>query len=89
MLKLEEAQQKHARSVIVRIPSTKPLSTMIEKLFYVFSQQRGDCEVLLEMFLDDGILVRTRAHGALRIEGSLKTESTLRELGCDVEWVRA
>jgi DNA polymerase-3 subunit alpha len=89
MLKLEEAQQKHARSVIVRIPSTKPLNTMIEKLFYVFSQQRGDCEVLLEMFLEDGILVRTRAHGALRIEGSLKTESTLRELGCEVEWVKA
>jgi DNA polymerase-3 subunit alpha len=89
MLKLEEAQQRHAHSVIVRIPPSKPLNTMIEKLFYVFSQQRGDCEVLLEMFLDDGVLVRTRAHGALRIEGSLKTESTLRELGCDVEWVKA
>lgn len=89
MLKLAEAQQKHARSVIVRIPSSKPLSAMIEKLFYVFSQQRGDCEVLLEMFLDDGVLVRTRAHSALRIEGSLKTESTLRDLGCEVEWLRA
>lgn len=89
MLKLEEAQQRHARSIIVRIPSTKPLNTMIEKLFYVFSQHRGDCEVLLEMFLDDGVLVRTRANGALRIEGSLKTESTLRDLGCEVEWVRA
>lgn len=89
LLKLEEAQQKHARSVIVRIPPAKPLNTMIEKLFYVFSQQRGDCEVLLEMFLDDGVLVRTRAHGALRIEGSLKTENTLRDLGCEVEWVKA
>jgi hypothetical protein len=89
MLKLEEAQQRHARSIIVRIPSSKPLNTMIEKLFYVFSQHRGDCEVLLEMFLDDGVLVRTRANAALRIEGSLKTESTLKDLGCEVEWVRA
>jgi hypothetical protein len=39
------------------------------------------------MYLDGAVLVRTRAHGALRVKGSLELETALREFGCEVEWL--
>ncbi len=87
-VKLEEVRQRRARSMIVRLPggAVDP-AKYLAPLWRILDRHQGDCEVLLEMFLEDGVLVRTRAHGALRVTGSCELEMALREIGCEVEWV--
>jgi hypothetical protein len=68
------------------MPADKAPEIVLDGLFKVLDRFKGDCDVLIEMYLDGGVLVRTRAHGALRIQGSLQMEAAVRELGCAVEW---
>jgi hypothetical protein len=52
-------------------------------------QSRGDCEVVLDFLLNDGLIVRVRPHHTLRVKGSLELETILRQYGCHVEWLSA
>ena len=83
---LEDILQRRARAVLLRMPADKTPETVLDSLFKVLDRFRGDCDVLIEMYLEGGVLVRTRAHGALRVQGSLQMEAAVRELGCMVEW---
>jgi DNA polymerase-3 subunit alpha len=87
VMRLEEVLQKRAKSVIVRLPSGGSPETHLEPIWRVLGRHKGDCEVLLEMFLEGGVLVRTRAHGTLRVKGSVELETALKEFGCAVEWL--
>ncbi|HEY0077961.1 MAG TPA: DNA polymerase III subunit alpha [Pyrinomonadaceae bacterium] len=87
LVRLEEVLQKRAKSVIVRLPAGGSAQTHLEPIWRVLGSHRGDCEVLLEMYLEGGVLVRTRAHGTLRVKGSVELEAALREFGCGVEWL--
>ena len=84
--RLDDLLQRKARSVTIRLPSTPDPKPMLERLFQLLDGNRGDCEVLIEMRLDDGVLVRARPHGALRIKGSVELETSLQGYGCQVEW---
>ncbi|MGH9901970.1 MAG: OB-fold nucleic acid binding domain-containing protein, partial [Pyrinomonadaceae bacterium] len=84
--RLDEVLQRRAKAMIVRLPSSVVSETQLEPLWKILDRYKGSCEVLLEMFLEGGVLVRTRAHGALRVEGSLALENALRDFGCEVEW---
>jgi DNA polymerase-3 subunit alpha len=86
VVSLEDILQRRARTVLLRMPTDKAPETVLDGLFKVLDRFKGDCDVLIEMYLDGGVLVRTRAHGALRIQGSLQMEAAVRELGCAVEW---
>ncbi|HEX8071399.1 MAG TPA: DNA polymerase III subunit alpha [Pyrinomonadaceae bacterium] len=83
---LEDVLQRRARAVLLRVPADQQPEPFLDNLFTVLDRHRGDCEVILELYLDGGVLVRTRAHGALRVAGSLQMEAAVRELGCTVEW---
>ncbi len=83
---LEDILQRRARAVLLRVPINKAPNTVLEGLFKVLDKYRGDCEVLIEMYLEGGVLVRTRTHSALRVAGSLQMEAAVRNLGCTVEW---
>lgn len=85
--RLDSLLQRRARSVIVRLPVTAEAEAQLDSVWGILDRHKGDCEVLIEMFLDGNVLVRTRAHGALRVAGSLELESALRECGCQVEWL--
>jgi DNA polymerase-3 subunit alpha len=87
LMRLEEVLQKRAKSVIVRLPAGESTETHLEPIWRVLGNHKGDCEVLLEMYLEGGVLVRTRAHGTLRVKGSVELEAALREFGCGVEWL--
>jgi len=87
VVRLEDIWQRRARAVLLRTPMDKAPDVILDDLFKVLDQFRGDCEVLIEVYLEGGLLVRTRAHGALRAEGSLQMEAAVRELGCTVEWL--
>ncbi|HEY0376903.1 MAG TPA: DNA polymerase III subunit alpha [Pyrinomonadaceae bacterium] len=83
--RLEEVLQRKSRGVIVRLPGAK--DGLLDKVFGILDSHRGDCEVMLDMVLNDGMLVRLRPHGAFRVRGSLELENALRGHGCQIEWL--
>ncbi len=84
--RLDEVLQQRARTMIVRVPKISQTDNTFEKLWRILESHKGDCEVLLELDVE-GVLVRTRAHSAIRVEGSLTLQTTLADLGCGVEWL--
>ncbi|HEX8473707.1 MAG TPA: DNA polymerase III subunit alpha [Pyrinomonadaceae bacterium] len=87
--RLDDILQRRARSMVLRLPASASTERHLEPIWRLLDRHKGECEVLVEMYLDGAVLVRTRAHGALRVKGSLELESALRELGCKVEWLNA
>ena len=85
--RLDEALQRRARSIVVRLPERAGVEQTLDSVFNLFNEHKGDCEVLIEMRLSDGLLVRARPHVALRVGGSLALESSLIKAGCRVEWI--
>jgi DNA polymerase-3 subunit alpha len=84
---LEEAVQKRARTLVVRLPPVGSADDKLEDIWQVLQASKGECEVLFEMLLD-GVLVRTKSHSTLRVAGGLQLETKLRESGCYVDWIR-
>jgi DNA polymerase III subunit alpha len=83
--RLEDVLQRKSRGVVVRLSGAK--DGLLDKIFGILDSHRGDCEVMLDVVLDDGVLVRLRPHGAFRVQGSLELENALRGHGCHVEWL--
>lgn len=83
---LDEVVQKKARLVTIRLPHLPEPEKILAELFQKLDSHRGECEVCIELILDQGVLVRTRPHGALRIAGSPALEQALQSYGCRVEW---
>lgn len=57
----------------------------LEKLALLLSEKRGNCEVHIEMELEDGVKTNVLAE-PLRVKGSDILETQLREMGCSVKW---
>jgi DNA polymerase-3 subunit alpha len=83
---LGDILQRRAKSLTVRLPPPDNMSFALDALYKICDQHRGDCELLLEMFLPGEVLVRVRPHVALRVKGSVQLEASLKALGCDVQW---
>ena len=84
---LEEAVQKRAKTLVVRLPRELSEGAKLEDIWQLLQTNKGECEVLFEMLLD-GVLVRTKSHSTLRVAGGLQLETKLRESGCVVDWMR-
>jgi DNA polymerase-3 subunit alpha len=82
---LSDILQRKARSVTIRM--SKSAETHLDQLFGILDEHRGDCEVFIEMYLEGGVIIRARPHGALRVKGSLELEKALLQQGCQVEWL--
>ncbi len=83
---LDEVLQRRARVMVIRVPHVLSNDSTLDSLWRVLEAHKGECEVLIELHLD-GVLVRTRAHNALRVEGSLRLETSVTEMGCQIEWL--
>jgi DNA polymerase-3 subunit alpha len=83
---LDDVIQRKAKAVIVCLPEELEQSLLLERLFRLFDKHRGDCEVLLDLCLEGGVLVRVRPHTTLRVKGSQELEEAIRSYGCRVEW---
>jgi DNA polymerase-3 subunit alpha len=83
---LGDILQRRAKSLTVRLPPPNDRAFALDALYKICDQHRGDCELLLEMFLPGEVLVRVRPHVALRVKGSVQLETSLKALGCDVQW---
>jgi DNA polymerase-3 subunit alpha len=85
--KLEDILQRKSKGLIIKVPVSMTEDGLLETVFSLLDKHRGDCEVMLDMVLKDGVLVRMRPHSALRVRGSLELEGALRNHGCRVEWL--
>jgi DNA polymerase-3 subunit alpha len=85
--RLEDILQRKSKGVIIHVPANMVADDKLETIFGLLDKHRGDCEVMLDMILNDGVMVRVRPHGALRVQGSLDLEGDLRRHGCQVEWL--
>jgi DNA polymerase-3 subunit alpha len=85
--RLDDLLQRKARALMVRLPLSAEPQPLLDDLFSLLDQHRGDCEVLIEMYLEGNVIVRARPHNALRVQGSLDLEGALRRKGCQVEWL--
>jgi DNA polymerase III subunit alpha len=85
--RLEDVLQRKSKGVIIHVPVKMVDDNLLETIFGLLDKHRGDCEVMLDMVLNDGVMVRVRPHGALRVQGSLDLEGALRSHGCQVEWL--
>jgi DNA polymerase-3 subunit alpha len=82
---LGDILQRRAKVVTVKLPFSSE-NSILEELHKVCDQHRGDCELLIEMFLPGEVLVRIRPHVAMRVKGSVQLETSLKNLGCEVIW---
>lgn len=83
---LDNIRQRKASTMIVSLPEIDEQESLLKQLFTLFDSHKGDCDVLLEMFLEGGVLVRVRPHASLRVRGSQSLEEAIRTFGCRVEW---
>ena len=87
VIRLQDVLQRKAKSVVIRLPEKNEYEPLLAWLFKLFDEHKGDCEIFLEMMVEDKMLVRARPHSALRVRGSVELESALVSQGCKVEWV--
>jgi DNA polymerase-3 subunit alpha len=85
--RLEDILQRKSKGLIIQVPVNMIDDGLLDAVFGLLDKHRGDCEVMLDMVLKDGVMVRMRPHGALRVRGSLELEGALRSHGCRVEWL--
>ena len=85
--RLEDVLQRKSKGLIIKVPVNISDDGLLETIFGLLDKHRGDCEVMLDMVLKDGVMVRMRPHNALRVRGSLELEGVLRSHGCLVEWL--
>jgi DNA polymerase-3 subunit alpha len=82
---LTQAVQQKAREVVIRFVDEARNLARYDDVKKLLETSPGDCDVFIEIKLDN-MTVRVRAHPSLKIEGSVKIETNLRNLGCEVVW---
>jgi DNA polymerase-3 subunit alpha len=87
IMRLEGVIQSRSRAVIIKLPAELALDDLLEVVFGFLDKHRGDCEVFLDLIFNDGLIVRTRSHSALKVQGGVDLEMFLQKYGCQVEWV--
>lgn len=81
---LADAMPKNSRSVQIFLPPNGNDLTVYEEIFSLLSTDRGQCEVFVNLAIDD-ISVELESPN-LRIRGSGKIARELESRGCKVEW---
>ena len=84
--KLADALPLKARLASIILPKKNLCESFLEELFTTLSRDKGNCEVSLEILLENRMKLRLHSQ-PLRIQGSNRLENELIEKGCLVEWV--
>ena len=82
---LTQAVQQKAREVVIQFVDQTHATARYDEVRKLLETSPGECDVFIEVKLDN-MTVRVRAHPSLKIEGSAKIETSLRDLGCLVTW---
>jgi DNA polymerase-3 subunit alpha len=85
---LDSITQTQANALIVNIPEAGVNDdAAVHHLQKLLCDNTGDCQVFFD-FTVDGLVVRMRPHGTLRVKGTPMLESSLVKLGYRVEWLK-
>ena len=84
--KLGDALPLQAQSVLITLPEKTFEEQYFEDLLEILSKQKGKCRVLFSLKLDNKINLKFESNPT-RIQGDKKMENTLKEKGCDVNWI--
>jgi hypothetical protein len=82
---LTQAVQQKAREIVIQFVDQAANVARFDEVKELLETSPGDCDVFIDVRLDN-MTVRVRAHPSLKIEGSAKIETNLRNLGCEVIW---
>ena len=82
---LVEAKSRNARSVNIALPANRIDENYLHDILAVLHAESGKCEVYLDLKLED-VKVRLRSE-PVRVQGSSRLETELRNRGCEVDWV--
>ena len=82
---LADAEARHARSVSIGLPVNELNDEYLYSLFSVLSKSQGQCEVFIDLPVDD---IKLKIHALpVRIKGSRNIENELKAKGCSVTWM--
>ncbi len=84
--KLDDAVPLKARKVCIEIPEKVLTGGDLDGLVGLIGKQKGECEVEIRFKLNQKISVKINSQ-PLRILGTSRLETDLKQKGCQVEWV--
>lgn len=77
-----EAVSRTHEFVILRTPEQADFAELFDAILHVLSSHPGDCEVAIEILVEDQTLVRIKTNPALRVKRSSELDQALTKLGC-------
>ncbi|MBS1793960.1 MAG: DNA polymerase III subunit alpha [Acidobacteria bacterium] len=83
--KLGDAIPQKAKNMEVFLPVRQLEGVYLDSVLTALSREQGKCEVYLNYNLEDNLNIRIFS-APLRVNGSIKLEKRLQELGCQVKW---
>jgi DNA polymerase III alpha subunit len=81
-----DATARNAEFLVLRAPHHDDFPTLCDSILSLLSSNPGDCEVTMEMLIEEGTVVRIKPNNALRVRRSTELEQALKELGCGVSF---
>jgi DNA polymerase-3 subunit alpha len=82
---LHEQISRNARAVSITLPKRVPDENYLSDLFSTLNEFTGRCDVILNMTID--CVEVSIQSGPIRIQGSHRIETALKERGCSVSWI--
>ena len=79
-----EAASEGTEFLLLRTPTNGDFSTLFDSMINVLSLHPGDCDIAVEVQVDDQTVVRIKANPALRVKRSSELKESLTQLGCTV-----
>jgi DNA polymerase III alpha subunit len=84
--KISDAIPLKAKKMNITLPTQSFDEHYLEELFSVLSKSKGSCEITFDLRLEEKVVLVMRSQ-PLRIQGTSRLETELREKGCDVQWI--
>jgi DNA polymerase III subunit alpha len=71
--------------MVLRMPQPADPMQVFDGILHLINTHPGNCDIVLETSLDDGLLVRIKVNSSLRLERSEKLETALKQMGCGLK----
>ena len=84
--KLADALPQRAQQLSINLLKKHFDERYFEELVEVFNKNHGNCELLLDFQIAEGVSVKIKSQ-ALRIQGTSRLETELQNKECSVRWI--
>lgn len=80
---------KNREVVVLRMPSTEEPEELFDSILHLLNTNPGNCDVALEVMINESTVVRVRTNSAIRIERTEGLSLALEQAGCKVRIEKA